>query len=243
MQMTKVEQVKEIIKERISNSTYSPAQKLPSEYQLAEEFNVSRLTIRKAINNLISKKILVKDPGKGTYVVSRDTPKKIESGNGGLKSFTEVAKEHGKKVKSKILVLVKIDHPSDKIFKALALDTRIDKSVVYLERIRYWDNVPMTLEKIYICDEYLPNYPKIDFKQSLFKVLDQDVEISYSHENIEAILSDEEMDKIFSLDKKIYPFFKVTSTIYTPDAKPIFYDTSLYRGDKYSFKNTLVRYY
>lgn len=67
--MTKVEEIVKIISERIKSGTYTSRQRLPSEYQLAQEFNVSRLTIRKAIGRLINAKVLVKDPGKGTYVM------------------------------------------------------------------------------------------------------------------------------------------------------------------------------
>ncbi len=154
--MTKVEEIVKIIRERIRNETYTSRQRLPSEYQLAQEFDVSRLMIRKAISRLINAKILVKDPGKGTYVMlGAERNLKIESGRGGLQSFTEVAKEHGKTVHTKVLKFAPIRNPSRKISEILALDDRLDKKVFELKRIRYWDSDPMTLEKILICGEYI----------------------------------------------------------------------------------------
>lgn len=200
--MTKVEEIVKIIRERIRNETYTSRQRLPSEYQLAQEFNVSRLTIRKAISRLINAKILVKDPGKGTYVMlGAERNSKIESGRGGLQSFTEVAREHGKTAHTKVLKFVPIRNPSKRISEILALDDRLDKQVFELKRIRYWDNDPMTLEKILICDE-ISKYLNIKGQQ---------------------------------------PIFKVKTITYTPDAIPIFFDTSFYRADKYSFKSTLTR--
>lgn len=239
--MTKVEEIVKIIRERIGNETYTSRQRLPSEYQLAQEFDVSRLTIRKAISRLINAKILVKDPGKGTYVMlGAERNSKIESGRGGLQSFTEVAKEHGKTVHTKVLKFAPIRNPSRKISEILALDDRLDKKVFELKRIRYWDNDPMTLEKILICDEYIKNKTLADFEQSLFKILNENIEIGYAHQEIEAIMVTDEISKYLNI-KGQQPIFKVKTITYTSDAIPIFFDTSFYRADKYSFKSTLTR--
>ena len=59
-------QVAKEIECKVKNGIYVTAQKLPSEAELAQEFNVSRLTVRKAINLLIEKKVLVKHQNTGT---------------------------------------------------------------------------------------------------------------------------------------------------------------------------------
>lgn len=89
----KFDQVSAEIEKRIHEGIYVSSQKLPSEYDLAKEFGCSRLTIRKAIDDLISKNILVKRRGKGSYVMSQP---KIQSGRSGLQGFTEAAKAYGK---------------------------------------------------------------------------------------------------------------------------------------------------
>lgn len=86
--------IAEKIAQRVNDGTYVTSQKLPSDYDLAEEFQCSRLTVRKAIDLLISQNILVKERGKGTYVMKQP---KIQSGSGGLQSFTETAKAQGKR--------------------------------------------------------------------------------------------------------------------------------------------------
>lgn len=67
----KFDQVSAEIEKRIHEGVYVSSQKLPSEYDLAKEFDCSRLTIRKAIDDLITKNILVKRRGKGSYVMSQ----------------------------------------------------------------------------------------------------------------------------------------------------------------------------
>ncbi|MDN3177447.1 GntR family transcriptional regulator, partial [Enterococcus faecalis] len=53
------------IEKKIINKQYVSSQKIPSEYELAMEFDCSRLTVRKAIEYLVDKNILIKVPGKG----------------------------------------------------------------------------------------------------------------------------------------------------------------------------------
>ena len=96
----KFEAVAQNIQERINEGIYVSSQKLPSEYDLAKEFEVSRLTIRKAIDELVQKNILFKLKGKGSYVMS---PQKIQSGRSGLQGFTEAAKEYGKTSRTEVI--------------------------------------------------------------------------------------------------------------------------------------------
>lgn len=241
--MSKFEEIARTIENRVQSGMYNAGQRIPSEYQLATELQVSRLTVRKAIRLLIEKQILVKDPGKGTYAMY--APKsfsKIESGRGGLQSFTEVAESNGHQAHSKVLKFVPIKNPDKTISDQLDLINRIDQSVYLLERIRYWDDVPLTLEKVIICGEYIKDKSKSDFNGSLFKILKHKVEIAYSHQTIDAVLVDKTISKL--LDVKVgQPLFKVHSIAYTTDARPIFCDTSYYRADKYSFKSTLTRFH
>ena len=69
MQAPKFMAVAEELAARVHNGHYTSAQRLPSEYDLADEFGVSRLTVRKAIDALVKQQLLIKDPHKGTYVM------------------------------------------------------------------------------------------------------------------------------------------------------------------------------
>ena len=61
-------QLKEIIKEEISRGTYKRGQKIPPEVELQETYHISRITIRKALQELTDEKILERRRGKGTFV-------------------------------------------------------------------------------------------------------------------------------------------------------------------------------
>ncbi|MFV0560982.1 MAG: GntR family transcriptional regulator, LSA1692 subfamily [Enterococcus sp.] len=235
MTKNKFDHISAEIEQRIQKGVYTSAQKLPSEYDLAKEFNCSRLTIRKAIEDLIQKNIVVKRRGKGSYVM---TQTKIQSGRSGLQGFTEAAKEYGKTSKTEVISFEKLSSPSAEICAALQLD--VEQPIYELVRRRMLDNEPMTVEKIYLSERYVQDLSKEDFKGSLFQLLENQVEIAYSHQEIEAVLVEEELSKL--LDVSVgNPLLQVHSITYMIDAMPILYDISFYRADRYTFKNTLTR--
>lgn len=226
--------------ERIQQGIYSNMQRLPSEYQLADEYGVSRLTVRKAIERLVTAKILVKDPGKGTYIMSTNSSNKVESGRMGLQSFTEAAETYGKQSRTQVLDYQPLIQPDQRVEEKLNLRNNPQPEVDELVRLRFWDDDPMTIEDIVILHKYVANHQKNDFKHSLFQILAETVEIAYSNQEIEAIKVDEKLAKLLHVQEGD-PILCVHSLTYTADGQPIFYDTSYYRADKYTFKTTLTR--
>ncbi|MCI1276712.1 MAG: GntR family transcriptional regulator [Pediococcus acidilactici] len=240
MPKTKFEKVAQSLVERIQQGIYSNMQRLPSEYQLADEYGVSRLTVRKAIERLVTAKILVKDPGKGTYIMSTNSSNKVESGRMGLQSFTEAAETYGKQSRTQVLDYQPLTQPDQRMEEKLNLRNNPQPEVDELVRLRFWDDDPMTIEDIVILHKYVANHQKNDFKHSLFQILAETVEIAYSNQEIEAIKVDEKLAKLLHVQEGD-PILCVHSLTYTADGQPIFYDTSYYRADKYTFKTTLTR--
>lgn len=231
----KFEAVAQNIQERINEGIYVSSQKLPSEYDLAKEFEVSRLTIRKAIDELVQKNILFKLKGKGSYVMS---PQKIQSGRSGLQGFTEAAKEYGKTSRTEVISFKTLKTVPETILKALKLTK--GQPVKELIRRRMYDEEPMTVEKLYLPELTVEGLTAKDFEGSLFQLLEEKIEIAYSHQEIEAILVTKELEKWLAVPLGS-PLLQVDSLTYTKDAAPILYDRSYYRADKYTFKNTLIR--
>ena len=225
------------IQEKVDKGIYVSTQRLPSEYELAKEFDVSRLTVRKAIDELISRNVLVKQKGKGTYVM---TKQKIQSGRSGLQGFTEAAKAYGKTSKTEVidLTLLQLDELPEKIAESLKLEPK--EKVYHLTRLRSFDNEPMTIEELYIREIYLPHVTKKEVKGSVFELIEQRIEIAYSHQEIAAIVVPEQLSSLLNVAIG-EPVLKVNSITYSVTATPILYDRSYYRADKYTFKNTLHR--
>lgn len=224
------------LENRLNEGVYVSAQKLPSEYDLAADFDVSRLTVRKAIDYLIQKNLLYKLKGKGTYVMQLS--EKVQSGKEGLVGFTESAKAYGKSSGTKVLLYDQTPKVAQKILDEMQL--KDESELIYLERVRYFDEEPMTLENLYIRKNVINGATKEQLTGSLFGLIEQTTEIAYSHQEVEAVLATEKIAGL--LDSVIgSPILKVNSIAYSATASPLIYDTSYYRADRYTFKNTLIR--
>lgn len=231
----KFSEVSSEIEKRIYNGVYVSSQRLPSEYDLAKDFSCSRLTIRKAIDDLIKKRLIVKHRGKGSYVMLQP---KIKSGRFGLQGFTEVAEFYGQTSSTEVISL-KIIEPSEEILNSLQL--QYDNLIYELIRRRILDVEPMTIEKIYLSENYIKGLNKEDFKGSLFKLLERKINIAYSHQEVEAILVPPKISKLLNIPKGD-PLLKVRSVTYSLNGNPIFYDISYYRSDRYVFRTILTRF-
>jgi len=85
-------QIENILLERLQNRTYTSYSGFPSETELCQEFNVSRATIRTSISALTGKGLLIRKPGKGTFVKES---LKLDSGLEHLESVLNIAKRQG----------------------------------------------------------------------------------------------------------------------------------------------------
>ncbi|MGX7025010.1 GntR family transcriptional regulator, LSA1692 subfamily [Vagococcus hydrophili] len=224
------------INTKIKNGSYSIEQKLPSEYDLAKEFNVSRLTIRKAVDLLIKQNILIKQKGKGTYIMKQTD--KFQSGKNGLLSFTESARAYGKTSKATLITFEKTTQLPEEVKENLQVQ---EEPVFHIKRLRFFDEDPMTIEEIFIKETLLDEATlEENITGSIFKLIEEKSDIAYSHQEIEAVLATDELSEFLAVEKG-QPLLLVHTTTYSASGHPILFDKSYYRGDKYTFKNILHR--
>src|SRR5690554_2935164 len=103
------------IKKDINDGVFQIGDLVPSENELKDKYNVSRMTVRQALNNLVNDGYLYRHKGKGTFISER----KIEKNIHGVRSFTEEMAAMNRKVSNKILKFEKILVPNtiaDKLF-------------------------------------------------------------------------------------------------------------------------------
>jgi GntR family transcriptional regulator len=126
-------QIKEILKDRILHGVYAIHTNIPSEPQLEEEFNVSKITIRNAIKELVQEGYLEKKSGKGTKVIANVSSAKLSKG----KRFTELLVEEGHHITKKVLNIKKAVLSSDSELYSL-----FGSHCVQIERLYLLDNEP-----------------------------------------------------------------------------------------------------
>lgn len=128
-----------IIREDIQNGKYSAEQRIPTEKELSEIYSVSRITIRSALDILVKENLLMRRRGKGTFIAS----KKLYKSMSGIYSFTDICNINGMKPGAKTIKCVIEDIEPEDITE---LNLTPEDKVIAVERIRYADDVPVSIE-------------------------------------------------------------------------------------------------
>ncbi|WP_066890207.1 GntR family transcriptional regulator [Clostridium nigeriense] len=218
------------ILEKIKNKEYKVNDKLPSEKELQDMYGVSRITVRRAMEDLQREGYAAKYRGIGTVVCK---PKKNFNLRM-LSSFSEDNEKYGEKASS---ILVK--------FQELIADQRISdllnlnssEKIFYIERIRLSGDTVIGLHKAYIKKLNNLTLKEDDFKEdtSLYKLLkDKGIKIDHAEEKLEAKISNEELNKILKVDNIIPIFYKERLT-YDSNNRPVEYVEMYYNADMYEY--------
>ena len=136
-------QLKEKIARNISSNEWKPGEKIPSETELCKMYYVSRITVRKAIEDLVRSGQLVKQQGKGTFVTNASVEYKLSK----FYSFSEELKQRGIKEHVDVLSFDVIS-PTEQVSDKLSL--RKNERVFMIKRLRIADETPYTVEISYI---------------------------------------------------------------------------------------------
>ncbi|MGE7603720.1 GntR family transcriptional regulator [Peribacillus sp. NPDC097675] len=121
-------QIKEILKDRILHGIYTINTNIPSEPQLEQEFNVSKVTIRNAIKELEQEGYVEKKSGKGTKVIANGSIVKLSKG----KRFTELLVEEGHSIIKKVINIKRAELSSDSQLYSVFGENCIQIDRVYL---------------------------------------------------------------------------------------------------------------
>ncbi|TDL73820.1 GntR family transcriptional regulator [Rhodococcus qingshengii] len=228
-------QLEEYIKQQIENGVLKEESVIPSEREFAERFQISRMTVRQAINNLVSEGYLKRQKGRGTFV----TKKKVEQELQGMTSFTEDMLSRGMNPSSILLSFQII--PADKK-SALALRIEEADSIYKIKRIRLADGAPMALETAYIPVEIVPGLTEENSNLSLYQYIEENLALSISEatQEIEASTAD-------TLDSETLeinigdPILLIERISYLQEGIPFELVKSTFRADRYRFVHTMKR--
>jgi GntR family transcriptional regulator len=224
------------IKSKIISNEWEFGTKLPSEHELGTEFNVSRHTIRKALQKLSNQGYIYRKAGKGTFVKNIKSRYKLNV----LKSFSEQMKNRNVEPSSKIIRKDKVK-PTNKIKKKLTLLS--NEKIYQIERIRKADDFPMAYEKVYIATKTCPNI--IDYiteNTSLYNLYENiyNLQIGYGDVFLEAQICNENISNKLNL-KGNNAILKMEGIFYLINKKPLYYVESFYLGNRYIFSANIPR--
>lgn len=226
-------QIVNYIIEQIKNKEFKDGDKLPTEDELCSYFNVSRITVRGALNELESEGYIIKKHGKGSYVNAGITVMQLNA----LKGFTEEMRARGMNATSKLLNFQLIDAD---IIIAKKLQIEENSKVYCIERLRYVDGEPMAIEIVNIPYYLCPDLIKHNVNESLYAVLEKNYNVFpvKADQCIEASIANKRDHELLNIKLRA-PVLKIERVSYIKNNLPLEYVTSIYRGDKYKFYVTL----
>ncbi len=220
--------LRESIREKILKGEYLPGSKIPSEQELMEEYNVSRMTVIRAINDLVQEGLLYRKQGKGTFVSIPQVQQRL----GKLTNFTQDMLSRNLKPDSIILNL-ELMFPPFIIQEKLKIKENI--RVWKLERLRLADNNPMGLQVAYLPSDIFPVIDETELgRGSLYEYLRKKYNIFFKKaEEIYWVRLPNNYEAEKLEIPKNTPVFYVQRLTFLENGRPGEFVESVLRGDRY----------
>ncbi len=225
-------QLRELLRDEITSGRWEVGEQLPSERELCDAFNLSRTTVREAIDALVSEGLLRREKGRGTFVAE---PKIREMWLKEPDSFTASMLEQGYKIETHVLNLAVIPSPR-KVARELRL--RSGEPVIILERLRLILQEPILVVSSYLPEKLCPTLVNEDFvHNSLYQILREkyNIKIARARRMVEAVAATELEASLLNI-RQGAPLLLIESTAYLEDGTPIEYFKARHRGDRTRFE-------
>jgi GntR family transcriptional regulator len=230
--------ISEKLREQIINCEYAPGEQLPSEYQLMAQFNVSRITVRRAIANLIQQGLVVSQQGKGVFV--KEQRKLIYRLANPLVFFEEDMVRQGATISIQSLVFEKIIAPAE--VQAI-LQLSAPQLEVYLQKkLLLIDGVAVALDSSYIMPELGSQFAAELQQHMTFPTLEHNgINIERIEATLECTHASYELSEYLNVSLGS-PLLVYCYTAYTQDHQPVICGDAPSRGDRLCYSVSLMRH-
>lgn len=230
-------QLRSILLADIESGKLQSGQQLPTEAKLAEQFGVSKITVRQALEELAQLGYIRREQGRGTFVSAR----KLGLGPRELTSFTEEMHNHHFVATSRVLEQA-VKEADPHVAELLKLG--IGDPVFVLKRLRMANGEPMGIQTAHIPAAMTPGIMEANFENaSLYEVLNSryGFDPARARETHFAILADQAAAGLLGIPAGSAVFAAERVTLLRGGA-PFEFVTSIMRGDRYSIVLDLVKH-
>ncbi len=221
-------QIENYLRKLIESGEYNGGKFLPKEKDLANQFGVSRNTVRQGISKLVQEGLVKRTQGKGTVVINSNISTQLDEWH----SFSEEMMKKGVKLQD---YSINIDWVTADSKLAEILQVEEKTLLLQLERLRGDNDGPF----VYFISWFHPRLEltgEEDFSRRLYEVFEKDLSIfpSRSEETLKAINPNSEIAKQLNIKKKEPILFRQRK-VYDAGDRIIEYNEGHYRGDKFSY--------
>ena len=233
----KYHQLAAILRKKIDDGEWKTHTPIPSERQLEPLYNVSRATIRQAIELLIRQGYLYREHGRGTFV----SPQKLQKGIQELTSFSEDMRSRGMEP-GQILLEVGEEPPSDKIRQHLEITS--DQKVLKIDRVRLGDGTPMGIQTSFLLlpEGQTLTQEEVESNGSIYSLMTEKFNLipTEADETLEVVLATPREAELLGIEQGS-PLLLTERITYSQNRRPFEFVKILYRGDRYKYFARLTR--
>ncbi|OLS38372.1 hypothetical protein BTR22_07240 [Alkalihalophilus pseudofirmus] len=224
-------QLKEAIIEKIENREWLAGEVIPTEFELQEQYNLSRTTVRQALGDLVTSGTLTRIQGKGTFVAEP----KFEPTRPGVTGFTQDMIDKGHSVSSKLLDFSMVE-ASDRVSRIFNIEK--NTMVLKIDRLRFVDEIPIGIHEVFLNVSITPGLQLEKYNLanvSLYEALrNEGIDLGEADETVEANVADEREAELLDISTGNLVLI-LNRTLSLKNGKPFEYTKMVYRADKFKY--------
>lgn len=200
---------------------------LPSERELAREWNVARMTLRRATDELVVAGLVVREHGRGTFVAQRKMAQPMA-----MQSFSDGMRERGLRPSSRVVEFRRLRRGG---VQSRVLRIPANDPIVRFTRLRLADGEPIGLETTWVAASRVPGLQQGDLTESWYELLAEryDSHILTGTSVIEIALATEREARLLDCEPAA-ALFRIETTSYGQTGRVVDFGVDLFRGDRYS---------
>ncbi|WP_213778018.1 GntR family transcriptional regulator [Caballeronia sp. dw_276] len=228
--------VKDQLRARMLDGTYAPHAQLPTERALCDMFEVSRITVRQALDELRQEGAVEKVRGRGTFVAAPRAYQNIAA----LQGFSEAMTPLGHQVTNRLEGFRYLD-PDTALRGRLGLED--NARAAEIKRIRILDGARLSFETTYIGEALAQKLTSADLAtQDIFKLIEERSAVRIDHANVavDAMLADEETRTALGL-APCSPVLRVERHVFDTQARPVLFELLHFRSDAFQYRMRIDR--
>lgn len=225
-------QVAQFLERRIESGELPPGMRLDNEIALADQFGLSRPTMRRAIEYLVDRGLLVRKRGVGTQIVQPKVRRPVE-----LSSLYDDLREAGREPRTQVLSFA-IEPPSEVVAEALSVGA--DSQVYSLERLRFTGREPLSIMHNWLPVGVVPLEREVLESRGLYDVLrSSGVTLKIATQTIGGRAARAAEARLLA-ERPGAPLLTMTRTAYDETGRAVEYGSHVYRASLYTFELTLT---
>lgn len=228
-------QLEQGIRKQIECKELNSGDMIPSEREYAEKYQISRMTVRQALNNLVNEGFLQRERGKGTFVAL----KKFEKNVKGLTSFSEDMRSRGLEPETRVLSFSVIKSDG---WLSSKLEIAEGSSVYQIKRLRLADKLPIAYEVFYMAEDLVPGLTKDIAEHSIYQFVESATgfHIISGVQELEATVASLEEATALNITEG-EPVLYIQQKSMIEGERPLEFVKSFYRADRYKYRVEMVR--